>query len=159
MLGGTARCGGEPGINEGVNLTEFVAAKKRLVYDDLQKGNPPSEGRYSEEAFKDAKVKGKPQMGKARFKPNLITLEFIYSDPNSSASVFTVELDAPERIIYMPVPKWVVESVWQGEVAGSYHFATDAQRLLAEFSGLLEEDANQDIFAGPDRKTRESPFG
>ena len=142
-----------------MKLAEYVAAKKRDLFEELSAGRDPSEGRFDAELLKEARVKGKPQIGSSEFQPNLIRLEFIYSSQTGGTIVFSVEIDSPERIVYMAVPEWVVESVWQGEVAGSYQFESDAREMLKAFENTLEEESNKEIFSGPIRKTRESPFG
>jgi len=55
----------------------------------------------------------------------------------------------------LPVPEWVVESIWQGDVAGSFHFERDAKRLLASFEQELEPDDNQKYFGPQMAKRRE----
>lgn len=82
-------------------------------------------------------------------------LEFIYSDPASSAMILTVTLEPPERIVFLPVPDWVVESIWQGEVTGSAHFESDAIRLVQAFEQELREEANARWFEPQPPKRRE----
>jgi hypothetical protein len=53
----------------------------------------------------------------------------------------------------MPVPNWVIESIWQGEIDGSYQFESDAHNLLSQFSAQLEPEANRQLF-GKKRPTR-----
>ena len=59
-----------------------------------------------------------------------------------------MEVDPPERIVRMPVPEWVVESVWQGEVDGSYHFESHAYALLEAFTASLDPEENARRFKG-----------
>ena len=42
----------------------------------------------------------------------------------------------------MPVPSWVVESIWQGDIDGSYHFESEATELVAEFIEVLKREGN-----------------
>lgn len=123
-------------------LNAYVAEVRLRIFEDLQKGLPPHEGEYDAQALRDGQVKGKPQMGTTRFEPEAIMLEFIYPDPKSSSTVLTVRLPAPERIVFLPVPAWVVESIWQGEISGSHQFESDARRLVEEFRQELEPEAN-----------------
>lgn len=126
-----------------------------MIFDQLKQGLPPSEGEFDEQVLRDAKIKGQPQMGTTRFEPNAIFVEFIYPDPNSTASILTVKLDTPERIVFLPVPEWVIESIWQGDVAGSYHFESDARALVAKFEMELSEAENPKWFGKQMAKRRE----
>jgi hypothetical protein len=121
-----------------MNLNAFTASKKRAVFEDLQAGREPREGKYDPDLLREGRTKGRPQMGGAVYTSDEIRLEFIYPDPVQGSVVLTVAIPAPERIVAMPVPSWVVEHVWQGEVLGSFHFESDARRLLEEFRSLLE---------------------
>ena len=38
------------------------------------------------------------------------------------------------------------ESIWQGEVSGSYHFESEARRLLENFKSGLEPEPNAQTF-------------
>ncbi len=136
-------------------LSAFVAEKRNRIYEDLKAGSPPSEGEYSEGLFKEANSKGSPQMGTTRFEPKSIVLEFIYPDQGGAASVLTVRINTPERILFMPVPAWVIESIWQGEIDGSYHFETEAAELLAAYALLLEAETNDKWFGPRPAKRRE----
>lgn len=138
-----------------MNLNAWTAEKKRHIYEDLLAGQPPREGSFDEAVWKDGKSKGQPQMGAAVYQPDLVTLEFIYNDPQGSAVILTVQVDPPERIVYMPVPSWVVESIWQGEISGSYHFESEANRLVAALQDQLSPDANRALFGPQMAKRRE----
>jgi hypothetical protein len=138
-----------------VKLNAFVAQKKRAIFDELFAGNPPSEGRFDEAVWKDGKAKGQPQMGSTQFAPDSIILEFIFNDPQGSAVLLQVVIDPPQRIVFMPVPEWVVESIWQGEITGSYHFESEAEELLNRFQNLLSPEANAALFGPQMAKRRE----
>src|SRR3569623_381757 len=116
------------------SLNAYVSEKQNRIFEDLTGGRDPSEGEFSSEILKEARAKGRAQMGTTRFEPDAIVLEFIYPDPKSTATIFPVRLHTPERILFMPVPGWVVESIWQGEIDGSYHFESEAAKLLAEYT-------------------------
>ena len=92
-------------------------------------------------------------MGTTRFEPTAVILEFIYPDKQGSSVVLPVKVASPERILFMPVPSWVVESIWQGEIDGSYRFETEAATLLADFAKLLDAEDN-DRWFGPRQATR-----
>lgn len=136
-------------------LNTFAAAQKRAIFDDLYDGKSPSVGSYEEALLRDAKTKGKPQMGPTRYGQNEIHFEFAYPDPNGAAVILTVTVPTPERVVLLPVPDWVVESIWQGEISGSYHFESDAQRLVEDFQSLLSPEANAALMAAGPKPKRE----
>jgi hypothetical protein len=138
-----------------MGLNQFVAERRRRIFDDLRAGRTPSEGAFDEAILREARAKGEPQMGSARLAPHTIELEFIYPDPRGASTVVVVRLDPPERIVFMPVPSWVVESIWQGEIAGSHHFESDARALLRAFEAQLEPEANATLFGRQEPTRRE----
>jgi hypothetical protein len=139
-----------------VNLNAWVAALRRRILDDLVAGRPPSEGAFDEEILKEGRAKGRPpQMGAVTFEPGLVRMEFIFSDALSSATVLTVTAVPPERIVFLPVPEWVIETIWQGEVSGSHHFESDARRLVETFAAELESEANERWFGPQPARRRE----
>jgi len=119
---------------------------RKTVFTDLQAGNAPSIGSFSEELLKEGRAKGKPQMGTTRYKPDQILFEFIFADPRGVATLLVVSVPAPQRIVFMPVPEWVIEQIWQGEVTGSYQFVSDSHRMLESVSDLLSEKNNLRFF-------------
>lgn len=138
-----------------MNLNAYVAAKRLAIFDELKGGLAPSEGTYDEAALAEGRVKGQPQMGATRYEPRAIFVEFIYPDPQTTSTILTIKLDPPERIVFLPVPSWVVESIWQGEIAGSFHFESDAMRLVDEFKTELTEEGNPKWFGPQMAKRRE----
>jgi hypothetical protein len=138
-----------------MKLNAWVAEKKRQIFEDLRLGHPPRAGEFDQDLLNEARAKGQPQMGTVRFEPNRVMLEFIYSDPASSATVVTVVLAPPQRIVFLPVPGWVIESIWQGDIDGSHHFESDARDLVAEFVAQLEPETNAPLFGPQPAKRRE----
>jgi hypothetical protein len=138
-----------------VNLNAYAAEKRLAIFEDLKQGLPPREGEFNEQAFRDGKVKGQPQMGTTRYEPQALIFEFIYPDPKTTATVLSVRLPSPERIVFLPVPDWVVETIWQGDIDGSYHFESEAGRLVAGFHTELAPDANLKWFGPRQAKRRE----
>jgi hypothetical protein len=131
-----------------MQLSEFVSTKRREVFEALSAGKSPPIGEFDEGVFRSARDRGKPQMGPVTYQPEQIVFDFIYPGGSQAALVLTVRVKAPERIVYMAVPTWVVEQIWQGDVQGSYHFAEEAKRLLSDYSSSLEPESNADAF-GP----------
>ena len=138
-----------------MKLNEWAAAMKTQIYDELTAGKQPPLGRYDEHILRDGQVKGKPQMGATTYEPNAAIFEYIYPDSNSSATVLQVTVDPPERIVMMPVPEWVMEEIWQGDVSGSAHFESEAMEMLRRFSSDLEAGANDKLFGKQPAKRRE----
>lgn len=139
----------------GTNLGSYAAGLKREIFEDLVAGREPRQGRFDGGVLKEGQAKGKPTMGGTRFLPHTITFEFVYSDATAGATVFSVEVDAPERIVFLPVPEWVVETIWQGEIAGSYHFESAAMAMVDGFRGQLTAEANTALFGPQAAKRRE----
>lgn len=136
-------------------LNTYAAELRRSLFDDLLAGRAPSTGDFDAALLAEAKVKGAPQVGATRYAPDAIAFEFIYPDVAGSTIVFTVTVAAPERIVFLPVPEWVIESIWQGDIDGSYHFESDARRLVDGLVAQLEPDDNLKWFGPRQAKRRE----
>jgi hypothetical protein len=131
-----------------MRLATFVAEARQNILEDLLGGQEPRTGEFDRALLNESRRKGAPQMGTTRYEPHCIQLEFIFPDSRSASTVFTVTLEAPERIVFMPVPNWVVENIWQGSVEGSYCFESEAKEFLKEFIAVLLEEENARHF-GP----------
>lgn len=81
-------------------------------------------------------------MGTTRFFPDSVVVEFVYPDPLGASLVLPVRLSVPERVVFLPVPDWVVETIWQGEIDGSFRFEGEAREMLSAFAAELEPEAN-----------------
>lgn len=138
-----------------MNLSQHAAERRLRIFEDLAAGLPPREGVFDEHALRDARAKGQPQMGTTRYEPDAILCEFIYPASDGSTVLLTVRLDVPERIVFLPVPGWVVENIWQGDISGSHHFESEAERLLAEFAKEMDSAANKKWFGPQAAKRRE----
>ncbi|QYK56509.1 MAG: hypothetical protein KF733_03290 [Fimbriimonadaceae bacterium] len=137
-----------------MNLTEYAAERKRAAYERLRAGLEPEEGLYDQALLQEARTHGEPRVGSTTYTPDSIRMEFIYSGAGQTL-VFSVTLPAPERIVFLPVPKWVVETIWQGDVDGSYHFESRARELLEEFRAETEPGSNDKWFGAQRAKRRE----
>jgi len=136
-----------------VTLNEHVAGLRNAIFEELTHGRAPSQGEFSTPLLTDAQRLGKtPQMGSTRFNPEGVILEFIYPNPQGASLVFPVRCPSPERIVYLPVPTWVIQSIWQGEVHGSYHFESEAKLLVRAFEDGLSPESNRAHF-GEDAAT------
>lgn len=124
-----------------MTLQTYVAELKTKLFAELSQGKTPSVGAFDGERLDKLRETAQPQMGATRFSPSAIDFEFIFSAPTGS-NVWTIRVEAPERIVFLPVPDWVVETIWQGEIAGTHHFETDAKRLVEAFVARLEPDEN-----------------
>lgn len=138
-----------------MNLNAYSAQKRLAIFEELRSGRLPSEGEFDHSLLKECQAKGLPQLGSTRFEPWCIIVEFIYPDTAGASLVLTIRLASLERIVFLPVPEWVVESIWQGDVAGSFQFESDAMHLLTSFSQELEPDNNLKWFGPQMAKRRE----
>lgn len=129
-----------------MNLTEWAAKTKRDIYQDLENGLVPSIGDFDLETLKEGRAKSSPQMGSTVYSPRSVRFEYLFNDPTSSAVVFSVVVTPPERIVFLPVPEWVVESIWQGDIDGSHHFESDAARLIEKFVDSTKPENNVALF-------------
>lgn len=138
-----------------MKLNTYAADIRLQIFDELKSGGSPTVGEFDAAVLEEGKKKGATQMGTTRFEPNAIVYEFLYSAANVAATVFTVRVASPERIVFLPVPEWVVESIWQGEIDGSFHFESEAMALLSRFSEELDPVANAKWFEKRMAKRRE----
>ncbi len=138
-----------------MTLSEYLAATKRAIHADLLKGDSPKVGNYDADALAKLRSSGEPQMGATVLEPESVRFEFIYPQSDGSAELLAVDVQSPERIVFMPVPAWVVETIWQGSIDGSHHFESDAKSLLLELSESLESLANKKLFEPQPPKRRE----
>lgn len=137
-----------------MTLTEWSATTKRTLFQDLLDGSEPRTGTFDATVLKEGRTLGKPQMGATVYQPDSARFEFVFSGM-SNTIVFSVAVKPPEDIVFLPVPSWVIESIWQGDIDGSFHFRSDALRLLDEFRGLLELEANRPFFGRKQATRRE----
>ena len=126
-----------------MKLNVWVAENKRSIFDNLVQGTPPQIGRFDEILFKEVLNLNAPTMGKTVFAPNGVSFEFVYQVQDSSAIIFPVWVESPHRIVYRPVPDWVIENIWQGSIAGSYVFEPEANEAINDFVARLTPNTNQ----------------
>lgn len=138
-----------------MHLNAYAAQKRLSIFEEIRSGQLPSEGTFDEAVLREGRTKGQPQVGSTRYEPDAIILEFIYHDPRGASVIFSVRLEAPERIVFLPVPNWVVENIWQGDIDGTYHFESEARRQLEVFSEELEPSKNAVWFGPRAAKRRE----
>ncbi len=136
-------------------LAVFVARNKREIWEKLNLGQPPHIGEFNLDVYTAIKSRPGVQIGTVTFSPSSITLEFLFPDPTSISAILPVILSVSERIVFMPVPTWVVESIWQGDIDGSYHFESDANALLAKYQEELTVSGNEKWFQKQLAKRRE----
>ncbi len=129
-----------------MKLGEYSALKKKEIFNSLLTGERP-QGEFSEALLREARMRtANPQMGSTQYEPNAIVFEFIYPSAGEAAILVSIKIVSPQRIVYLPVPGWVVQSVWQGDVLGSFHFEEDARALLRAYEDELETEANSAHF-------------
>lgn len=139
-----------------MTLTEFTATRKRDVYERiLDSREMPESVRVDGAKLKAARESKSVQLGSTNYSPDMIHFELIYQDHQGQPAILSVAMDAPSRIVYMPVPGWVVENIWQGDVSGSYHFESDALAMVQQLQRQLEPEANAALFGPQAPKRRE----
>jgi hypothetical protein len=138
-----------------MTLNQYAAENRLAIFDDLKSARDPRKGDFDSSLLAEARTKGTPQMGTTRFSPSKITFEFIYPDKQGASVILEVSLIAPERIVFLPVPRWVVENIWQGDISGTHHFESEAVRLLEELEAELAPEANIKWFEPQPAKRRE----
>lgn len=137
-----------------MTLREFVRDQIQTIFDALRAGNPPPVGEYDPAQLRECQRRANLQVGATNFLPDAIGLEFIYQDTSLGPAVLSVRVPAPEPIVYMPVPDWVIEDVWQGDVTGSFRFLSEAERLLEAFREQVFTDRNRAYFEKSDLPKR-----
>jgi hypothetical protein len=135
-------------------LAAYVAELRRALLEDLTAGRLPRTGTTDARAWREAVDGGRPQMGSVTLAPDRIRLEFL-SGADGGQRIVHVDIEPPERIVFLPVPDWVVENIWQGDVAGSAHFERHARGMLDRFLARLEPAANAAEFAPRPPQSRE----
>ncbi|MFN7015768.1 MAG: hypothetical protein ACK4P5_01190 [Fimbriimonadales bacterium] len=137
-----------------MTLREFVRDQIRAIHAALQAGSPPPVGEYDAAQLKECQRRATAQVGATRFLPDAIVLEFVFQDASLGPAVLSVRITAPEPIVYMPVPDWVIEDVWQGDVTGSFRFRSEAEQLLEKFRELVLTERNRAFFEKADLPKR-----
>jgi hypothetical protein len=138
-----------------MTLNQYAAERRLAIFEDLRSNREPGLGAFDPAVLAEARAKGHPQMGTTRYTPNEILFEFIYPDPRGAAVIFTVSLAPPERVVFLPVPSWVVENIWQGDIQGTHHFESEATRLMGELQAELTVEGNLKWFEKQAAKRRE----
>ena len=127
-------------------LYQVTALLRGQILEDLEAKKAPRIGEFEPETLKRAFTKGTVQMGAQKFAPNGCFFEFIFPDPSEGTVVLTVFVPLEERIVYLPVPQWVKQNIWQGDVSGSYHFESHAVKLLKQLEEQLTPEGNAALF-------------
>lgn len=138
-----------------MGLNAFAAELKRQIHENLSAASPPPLGEFDEAEFRELCDFGAPQMGATLFEPGAFLFEFIYTNAPGGPRVFGVRVPSPERIVFLPVPSWVVEEIWQGEIDGRFEFYSEAVALVEALRRELDEAANAKWFGPRPPKRRE----
>ncbi len=133
-----------------MTLREFVRDQIQAIFEALKAGGAPPIGEYDPAQLKECQRRSYPQVGTTNFQPDAIVLEFIYQDASLGPAVLSVRVPAPEPIVYMPVPDWVIEDVWQGDITGSFRFQSEAEQLLTAFREQVFTERNRAYFEKSD---------
>ncbi len=125
-----------------MTLREFVKQNLQALYDALQKRQEPPMGTYDADTLRECFRRAQVQTGTTHFYPDRVVFEFIFTEPSLGPAVLSITVPSPEPIVYMPVPDWVIEDVWQGDVTGSFRFRSEAEQLIAQFQQQVFSEAN-----------------
>ncbi|MFQ3610625.1 MAG: hypothetical protein SNJ72_03925 [Fimbriimonadales bacterium] len=129
-----------------MTLREFVKQQMQSLYEALQKRQAPPVGTYDADTLRECFRRAQVQTGTTQYFPDRIVFEFIFTEPSLGPVVLSITVTAPEPIVYMPVPDWVIEDVWQGDVTGSFRFRSEAEALLERFRSQLFSEENLAYF-------------
>lgn len=127
-------------------LYEVSANIRASIFEELKAKRSPSVGEFEPEKLKQAFERGEPQMGAQKFTPEGIFFEFIFPNPVSGTVILPVFVRMEERIVFLPVPKWVIQNIWQGDISGSYVFESQVEETLEKYRLLLSKEGNQQFF-------------
>jgi len=130
-----------------MTLREFTNTTRKQVFEALQHKTPPPIGHFDLKTFEEAIQLRQVQMGGAHYTPHSVVLEFVFlHDSPGAPLILSVEVETPEPVVYMPVPEWVQEDVWQGEVKGTFRLRSEAERMLSDFRHHVLECDNPHYF-------------
>ncbi len=130
-----------------MTLREFTNTARVQILEALQRKQPPPIGHFDRKAFEEAMQMREVQMGSAHYTPRSVVLEFVFwHDAPGAPLIFSVEVDAPEPIVFLPVPDWVQQDVWQGEVKGTFRLRSEAERMIEAFRQHVLEGENLHYF-------------
>ncbi len=130
-----------------MTLREFTNTTRKQVFEALRHRMPPPIGHFDRKTFEEAVQMREVQMGGAHYTPHSVVLEFVFLHDNPGAPlILSVEVETPEPVVFMPVPDWVQEDVWQGEVKGTFRLRSEAERMLNAFRHHVLECENLHYF-------------
>lgn len=130
-----------------MTLREFTNVTRKQILQALQYKQAPPVGHFDRKTFEEAVQMREVQMGSARYTSHSVILEFIFlHDKPGAPLILCVEVDTPEPVVFMPVPEWVQEDVWQGEVKGTFRLRSEAEQLIEAFRRHVLESENPHYF-------------
>lgn len=125
---------------------EWAVGKRRTLLETLKAGGRPGDATFDAAAVDAALAKGSPREGAIRFAPDAAIVEVHVAFAGSAPVILPFRFLAPERIVWMAVPEWVVENVWQGEVTGRHLFESEAWAALDRVAAGLMPEPNAAAF-------------
>ncbi|MCS6949110.1 MAG: hypothetical protein NZ520_01480 [bacterium] len=130
-----------------MTLREFTNAARKQILEALQHKQPPPIGHFDRKAFEEAMQMREVQMGSAHYTPRSVVLEFVFwHDTPGAPLILSVEVETPEPVVFLPVPDWVQQDVWQGEVKGTFRLRSEAEQMLETFRRHVLEGENLHYF-------------
>ena len=137
------------------NLSSYVGRLKRELWEDIKANREPRIGEFDAALLAGMRSKEAVQIGTAIYRPDQIILEFLFPEASGVPTILSVSITPPERIVFLPVPEWVIETIWQGDIDGSFHFESDAKLLLDKLLTLVTAEGNKPLFEKQLAKRRE----
>lgn len=137
-------------ISQPSQIYQETALLRGQILEDLEAKKEPRIGQFEPEMLKLALTKPSVQMGAQKFVPNGFFFEFIFPDPIGGTVILTVFVPSKERIVFLPVPNWVRQNIWQGDVDGSYYYEGEISAVLEGFQSLLDQESNAAFFEKQD---------
>lgn len=138
-----------------MTLNAYLAELKLKAFEGVKDGRIEAGFQGDQALLSVLSAKGKPTLGTTVLAPSNVSFEFVFTFPDGQSEVFALQHEPSERIVFLPVPEWVVESIWQGEVQGTYCFESEAKERLARFALELDPAANAKWFEKQGPKRRE----
>jgi hypothetical protein len=137
-------------ISQPSQIYQETALLRGQILEDLQAKIEPRIGQFEPETLRLALTKPSVQMGAQKFVPNGFFFEFIFPDPTAGTVILTVFVPSKERIVFLPVPNWVRQNIWQGDIEGSYYYESEVEPVLSGFRTLLSDEKNAVFFEKSD---------
>ena len=130
-----------------MRLNEFLAVEKRRAFEAVLTGSKPVGMRCDEGRLKALFEKGKPTMGTTVLNADQISFEFVFTLDDGQTEVLSIVLDPPERIVYMPVPEWVVENLLKNALENRPRSFASSRNAYRPASRSVDTKSSSRVYA------------